>query len=210
MTEVQPDTEELIRRTGAGDRGARGALLERHRARLWRMIALRLDPRLAARVDPSDVVQDVLAEADRRLDRYVRKRPLPFYPWLRQLAVDRLADQHRRHLGAGRRSVAREENEAWGLPDASAEELMDRLLAPGDSPSAAVRKDETRDRVRAALEAMAEQEREVLILRYLEQLSAREVGAVLGITEAAAKKRALRALLRLRELLKDLAPGGEA
>jgi len=209
VTDVQPDTEELLRRTGAGDRGARGALLERHRARLWRMIALRLDPRLAARVDPSDVVQDVLAEADRRLDRYVRKRPLPFYPWLRQLAVDRLADQHRRHLRAGRRSVAREEQEPWSLPDASAAELMDRLLAPGDSPSAAVRKDEVRDRVRAALEAMAEQEREVLILRYLEQLSAREVGAVLGITEAAAKKRALRALLRLRELLKDLAPGGE-
>jgi RNA polymerase sigma-70 factor, ECF subfamily len=209
VTEVLPDTEELLRRTGAGDRGARGALLDRHRERLLRMIALRLDPRLAARVDPSDVVQDVLAEADRRLDRYVRKRPLPFYPWLRQLAVDRLADQHRRHVRAGRRSVAREEQEPWSLPDESAMQLMDRLLAPGDSPSAAVRKDEVRDRVRAALEAMAEQEREVLILRYLEQLSAREVGAVLGIGEAAAKKRALRALLRLRELLKDLAPGGE-
>jgi RNA polymerase sigma-70 factor (ECF subfamily) len=209
VTEVQPDTEELIRRTGAGDRAARGALLARHRARLLRMIALRLDPRLAARIDPSDVVQDVLAEADRRLDGYVRKQPLPFYPWLRQLAVDRLADQHRRHLRAGRRSVAREEQEPWSLPDASAAELMDRLLAPGDSPSAAMRKDEVRDRVRAALEAMAEQEREVLILRYLEQLSAREVGAVLEISEAAAKKRALRALRRLREFLKDLAPGGE-
>jgi RNA polymerase sigma-70 factor (ECF subfamily) len=173
------------------------------------MVALRLDPRLAARVDPSDVVQDVLAEADRRLDAYMRKQPLPFYPWLRQLAVDRLADQHRRHLRAGRRSVTREEQEAWGLPGASAAELMDRLFALGDSPSAAVRRDEVRDQVRAALEAMAEQEREVLILRYLEQLSAREVGAVLGIGEAAAKKRALRALRRLRELLKGLAPGGE-
>jgi RNA polymerase sigma-70 factor, ECF subfamily len=209
VTEVQPDTEELLRRTGAGDRGARGALLERHRERLLRMVALRLDPRLAARVDPSDVVQDVLAEADRRLDAYMRKQPLPFYPWLRQLAVDRLADQHRRHVRAGRRSVRREENEGWGLPDASAEELMDRLLAPGDSPSAAMRRDEARDLVRAALEAMAEQEREVLILRYLEQLPAREVGAVLGIGDAAAKKRALRALRRLRELLKGLAPGGE-
>jgi RNA polymerase sigma-70 factor, ECF subfamily len=209
MTEVQPDTEELLRRTGAGDRGARGALLERHRGRLRRMIALRIDPRLAARVDPSDVVQDVLAEADRRLDGYVYKRPLPFYPWLRQLAWDRLADQHRRHVRAGRRSVTREEKEAWGLPDASAAELADRLLAPGDSPSAALQRDEVRDRVRAALEAMAGQEREVLILRYLEQLSAREVGAVLGISEEAAKKRALRALRRLRELLKGLAPGGE-
>jgi RNA polymerase sigma-70 factor, ECF subfamily len=209
VTEVQPDTEELLRRAGAGDRAARGALLERHRERLGRMIALRLDPRLAARVDPSDVVQDVLAAADRRLDDYVRRKPLPFYPWLRQLACERLADQYRRHVRAGRRSVTREEQSPWALPDASALEIMDKLLGPDESPSAAARRDETRDQVRKALEAMPAQEREVLILRYLEQLSARDVGAVLGISEEAAKKRALRALRRLRELLKGLAPGGE-
>ena len=210
MTDAPPDTEELLRRTGAGDRDARGALLQRHRERLRRMIALRLDPRLAARVDPSDVVQDVLADADHRLDQYVHTRPLPFYPWLRQLAWDRLADQHRRHVLAGRRSVKREEAAAWGLSDASAAELVQRLLAPGDSPSAGLHQREQRDQVRAALEAMPAQEREVLVLRYLEELSARDVGAVLGITEAAAKKRALRAPRRLRELLKGGAPGDES
>jgi RNA polymerase sigma-70 factor (ECF subfamily) len=208
MTLAPPDTEELLRRTAAGDRGARGALLDRHRARLRRMIALRLDPRLAARVDPSDVVQEALAEADRRLDRYIRERPLPFYPWLRQLAWDRLADQHRRHVRAGRRSVAREEGRFGGLSDSSAAELADQLLARGDSPSEAMRRDELRGRVRAALEALAEADREVLVLRYLERLSAREVGAVLGVGEAAAKKRALRALQRLRELLRGHTPGG--
>lgn len=194
MTDAPPDTEELLRRTGAGDRDARGALLQRHRGRLRRMIALRLDPRLAARVDPSDVVQEVLAEADHRLDRYVHTRPLPFYPWLRQLAWDRLADQHRRHLRAGRRSVRREEGAAWNLSDTSVEELAQRMVAPGDNPSAGLHRQEQRDRVRAALEAMPEQDREVLVLRYLEELSARDVGAVLGVTEGAAKKRALRAL----------------
>jgi DNA-directed RNA polymerase specialized sigma24 family protein len=89
MTRAQPDTEELLRRVDAGDGQARGALLQRHRIRLKRLIALRLDPRLAARVDPSDVVQEALAEADRRLDRYIQERPLPFYPWLRQLVQDR-------------------------------------------------------------------------------------------------------------------------
>jgi RNA polymerase sigma-70 factor (ECF subfamily) len=138
VNNVQPDTDELLRLTGAGDRGARGALLERHRDRLRRMIALRIDPRLAARVDPSDVVQEALAEADRRLDRYVHEQPLPFYPWLRQLAWDRLADQHRRHVQADRRSVKREEAAPWGLPDSSAAELADRLFAPGESPSAGV------------------------------------------------------------------------
>jgi RNA polymerase sigma-70 factor, ECF subfamily len=107
MTRAQPDTDELLRRTGDGDRHARGELLQRHRPRLRRLIALRLDPRLAARIDPSDVVQEVFAEADRRLGRYLRERPLPFYPWLRQLALDRLVAHHRRHVRAGRRSVLR-------------------------------------------------------------------------------------------------------
>jgi RNA polymerase sigma-70 factor (ECF subfamily) len=208
MSHAPPDTDELLRRTGAGDRDARGALLGRHRDRLRRMVALRLDPRLAARVDPSDVVQEVLVEADRRLDRYARERPLPFYPWLRQLAWDRLADQHRRHVRAGRRTVAREEVRFGRLPDSSAEELANRILGRGESPSSGMRRDEQRERVRAALEALAEADREVLVLRYLEQLSARDVGAVLGVSEEAAKKRALRALQRLRALLAGDAPGG--
>jgi RNA polymerase sigma-70 factor (ECF subfamily) len=88
------------------------------------MVELRMNPRLAARLDPSDVVQEVLAEADRRLDDYLRERPLPFFPWLRQIAVDRLADAHRRHVRAARRSVVREEA---ALPESSALELAGRL-----------------------------------------------------------------------------------
>src|SRR5262245_39565819 len=109
MTLTEPDTDELLRRSAAGDRAARGALLQRHRGRLRRMVAVRLDARLGARLDPSDVVQETLAEADRRLDDYLRERSLPFYPWLRRLAGEKLADQHRRHVRAARRSVTREE-----------------------------------------------------------------------------------------------------
>src|SRR5436853_2187221 len=129
MTQPQPDTEELLRRAGDGDRDARGAVLDRHRRRLRRMVALRMDPRLAARVDASDVVQETLAEADRRMSDYLRERPLPFYPWLRRLALDRLAWQHRFHVRAARRSVTREELAPLRLPDGSALELANRLLA---------------------------------------------------------------------------------
>jgi RNA polymerase sigma-70 factor (ECF subfamily) len=208
MTQAQPDTEELLRRAGQGDRRARGALLERHRGRLRRMVALRLDPRLAARVDPSDVVQETLAEADRRLDSYLRERPLPFYPWLRQLAWDRLIEQHRRHVRAGRRTVTREVPPAPGLSGASALELAELLLAPAGTPSAAAQRQELGERVRAALDSLPEPDREVIVLRYLEELPAREVGSVLGISEAAAKKRALRALQRLRDRLPGESPGG--
>jgi RNA polymerase sigma-70 factor, ECF subfamily len=164
------------------------------------MVALRLDPRLAARLDPSDVVQDTLAEADRRLDDYLRQPPIPFYPWLRQIACDRLGQEYRRHIRADKRSVTREESPP-ALPGGSALELADRLLDRGTGPSESLRREERRQRVRRALEALPEPEREVLALRYLEQMSAREVGAVLDLTEDAAKKRALRALRRLQSLL---------
>ena len=54
----QPDTEKLLDRAGAGDWTARQQLLMRHRNRLRQMVALRIDRRMAARVDPSDVVQE--------------------------------------------------------------------------------------------------------------------------------------------------------
>jgi len=79
----EPDTEVLLARAAAGDRAARDGLLERFRPRLRQLVGLRLDRRLAARLDPSDVVQESLAEAAAKLDAYLRTRPLPFYPWLR-------------------------------------------------------------------------------------------------------------------------------
>jgi RNA polymerase sigma-70 factor, ECF subfamily len=100
-----PDTEELLNQAAAGDTQARGRLLERHRDRLRRMVALRLDRRLASRIDPSDVVQDSLAEAAGRLSDYLRERPLPFYPWLRQLAWAKIVDMHRRHVHAHERTL---------------------------------------------------------------------------------------------------------
>jgi RNA polymerase sigma-70 factor (ECF subfamily) len=165
------------------------------------MVELRMDPRLAARVDPSDVVQDALVEADARLDVYVRDQPLPFYPWLRQLAWDRLADVHRRHVRAARRSVTREQANPSGLSDNSALELAGRLVETGAGPSDLARREELRVLVRAALERLSESDREVLVLRHLEQMSVKEIAAVLGVSEGAVKTRTLRALRRLRTLL---------
>lgn len=132
MQQPGPDTDELLARSAAGDRSARGQLLERHRRRLKRTVAVRLDRRLAPRVDPSDVVQEALAEAARRLDEYLRDRPMPYYPWLRRLAWVRLDKAHRRHT-AGRRDVGREEPPA--LPDRSAAALADRLMAGDTGPA---------------------------------------------------------------------------
>jgi RNA polymerase sigma-70 factor (ECF subfamily) len=204
VTRPNPDTDELLAAASHGDAKARCSLLDRHRDRLRRLIAVRFDRRLTARLDPSDLVQETLAEAARRLDDYLRDRPLPFYPWLRQIAWNRMIDARRYHLRAGRRSIGREE--PAGLPDESALELAERLLA-GEAPSTGLRRAEQQAQVRRALERLPERDREVLVLRYLEQLSTAEAAAVLDISEGAVRVRMLRALRRLRDILKTLGVG---
>ncbi len=172
---------------------AREALLARHRERLRKMIACRLDRRLAARIDPSDVVQDVRVEASRRLDRYLRERPLPFYPWLRALAGERLIALHRRHIQAARRSVRREEPGLLALPGESLADLAEQLVTSATSPSQRLLRQETRQRVQQALSALAERDREVLVLRHLEQLSVAQTAEVLEISPGAVKTRHVRA-----------------
>jgi RNA polymerase sigma-70 factor (ECF subfamily) len=199
MVRREPDTDELIAQASQGDRSARQQLLARHRDRLKQMVRVRMDRRLAARVDPSDVVQEALVDAAQKLSGYLREQPVPFYPWLRRLAWEHLVRLHQRHLYASKRSVLREEVPA--LPGESAVELARRLLGSATSPSRQLLRKELRRRVQDALDQLGERDREVLVLRYLEGLSVQETAAVLATTEGAVKVRHLRALERLRGLL---------
>jgi RNA polymerase sigma-70 factor (ECF subfamily) len=197
MTETSRVNQELIDRAGRGDDAARRELLERYRDNLRRMVATRLDRRLAPRIDPSDVVQETLAVASRRMDEYLRDQPLPFFGWLRQIAGERVIDTHRRHVLSQRRSITRE-SRAPDLPDDSAAGLARRLMANDTSPSNRLLRQERRDQVMAALAGLAPRDREVLAMRHLEQLSTSEIADALGITVGAVEARLLRALIRLR------------
>ncbi|HKI19851.1 MAG TPA: sigma-70 family RNA polymerase sigma factor [Isosphaeraceae bacterium] len=195
-----PETEELLRNASGGG-PALDDLLERHRKRLRRMVSVRLDRRLAPLVDPSDVVQEALADASRKLNDFLRDRPLPFYPWLRRLAWERIIQFHRRHIRAQKRAVTREERLDLPLPDESAMKLADRLLASGTTPSQRVLRDEQGRRLREVLDRLRPNDREVLVMCYLEELTFSEIGAALLISENAAKVRHFRALERVRKLL---------
>jgi RNA polymerase sigma-70 factor (ECF subfamily) len=200
MTDVTRNTESLIDQARHGDGAARLSLLERYRDYLRKMVAVRLDRRLAPRVDASDVVQETLALASRRMDDYLRDQPLPFLGWLRQLATESIKDTHRRHIGSQRRSVDREAQDA-DLPDESAVQLGQRLLARDTSPSNRMIRQERRDQVKTALAEISTRDREILVMRYLEHLDGAEIAEALGITEGAVKLRLLRALQRMRGLL---------
>ncbi|MCA9149497.1 MAG: sigma-70 family RNA polymerase sigma factor, partial [Planctomycetales bacterium] len=172
------------------------------RPRLRRMIEVRMDPRVAARVDASDIVQDAIAEAAKRLPRFPIESELPAYAWLRKLAWERLIQVHREHLGAQKRSVRQEAHSA--RIDPSADYLATRFVAEQSSPSGRAVRRELCDRVRKALEELGPIDREVLVLRHLEQLTLREIAATLEISEAAAQSRYRRAVERAHEALADL------
>ena len=203
MPTAAPDTDELLDLCEQGDATARDRLLDRHRGRLRRMIDAHLDPRLAGRLDSSDVVQDTLAAAARKLPKYLRERPLPFYPWLRQIAFDRLVELHRRHIQAGRRSVRRESPLAPHLPDDSVADLARRIAGQGSSPSAHAVRQELFARVRAAIDSLPPADRELILLRHVEQLPLKDIAAILGTTEGAARTRHFRILQRLHNMLSE-------
>ena len=128
MSEVQPDSAEtqgLLEQASAGDTSAFERLFTRHQPYLQQLVELRLDPRLRARLDPSDIVQEAHMEAFRRLSAYLEKRPMPFRLWLRQIACDHAAKARRHHLGTARRSLGREA----ALPEQSSLVFAEKLMA---------------------------------------------------------------------------------
>lgn len=207
MTNRESEHDEILARAARGDPSARAQLLEQHRDRLKRMVALRLDRRVLKRVDPSDIIQETLIQANHKLDEYLRQQPIPFYPWLRQLAWDQLVTAYRRHVVAHRRSTIREDF-VPDLSDESVAELATFLCDLSEEPLRKLLRAEAQGRLRDALSQLAEQDREILVLRYLEQLSTADTAAILKLGLSAVKMRHLRAIERLRELLgnQPLAP----
>jgi RNA polymerase sigma-70 factor (ECF subfamily) len=198
----------LVERAVEGDPLSWKALLDRSRSRLRRMVALRLDQRVQGRVDPSDILQEAYLDAARRLGDYARQPDMPFFLWLRFLVMQRLQEQHRRHLGAAARGVSREISLYRGtMPETTTAALAAHLLGRLTSPSQAAIRAERKIRLQEALNGMDPIDREVLALRHFEELNNAETAAVLGLEKSAASKRYGRALVRLKQILAAL-PGG--
>lgn len=195
-------TQELLADVGRGDSEAVNRLLERHRASLRKLVQLRLDRNIARRVDASDIVQDVLLEANARLQDYIADPCMPFHLWLRHLAKDRIIDMHRRHRAAQRRSTDRERSLASPqFADRSSFDLASQLQASELTPAAASIRKELEQRFLAALDQLDDEDRDILLMRHFEQLGNSEVAEALGLSAAAAGMRHLRALRRLRTVL---------
>jgi RNA polymerase sigma-70 factor, ECF subfamily len=202
MLDTGIEIQGLVDRLRGGDSSALGGLFSHYRERLRRMIEVRLDQRLGGRISASDVLQETFLDATKRVPHFLRKPDLPFYVWLRMVTGQRLAEVHRQHLGAQMRSMGHEVSiDRPFLACASSPCLAANLVGQLTSPSHAARRNELLKQVEGALERLDAGDREVLALRHFEELSNNEVAEILGIQKAAASKRYVRALQRLKETL---------
>src|SRR5438552_3880953 len=130
------ETLDLLEQARRGEQRAVEELLTRHRESVRRMIDLRLDPAIVQRLDASDVVQDVLLEASRRLQEFLKKPSMPFHLWLRHIAKDHIIDAHRKHHQAQKRGVNREQPLVRpGWADRSSLDLAGQLLDQEMTPA---------------------------------------------------------------------------
>lgn len=191
-------------------RGGKPTLLKvflDHRQRLRRMVSVRMDRRVARRIDPSDVLQEVYLDASRQWEGYLADPPMSLSIWLRFLTSQRLMALHRRHLGAQKRD-ARQEVALDRCPTRSADSAsaLEPAAAAMTSPSRAAIRGEIQAGLQRLLDQMTPGDREILVLRHHEQLTNQQAAEVLGISVAAASKRYIRALERLRSAM-AAAPG---
>jgi RNA polymerase sigma-70 factor (ECF subfamily) len=185
---------------GETDRTCLEEWLSAHRERLRAMVALRLDHRIGARIDPSDVIQDAFFEAAQRYPEYCANPNLSPYLWLRFLTMQRLLILHRRHAQSKNRDTAREVRLDDAL-EVSVDGLARCFADSGTSPSGQVEHADEVARLQQALGTLESLDREILALRHFEQLTNGEAAGVLGIRPGTASQRYFRAVERLRELL---------
>jgi RNA polymerase sigma-70 factor (ECF subfamily) len=172
------------------------------------MVEMRLDRRLAGRIDASDVIQEACVDATRKLDEYLHDPKLPLFLWLRLVVGERLLKLHRQHLGAQMRDAGQEVSlYREALPTASSAALAAQLLGKHTSPTQAAVRAERMLRLQDALNALDPIDREILSLRHFEELTRAEAAQALGIEEAAVAKRYVRALKWLKDTLAGM-PGG--
>lgn len=178
-----------------------------YRPRLERIAGFRLNPRLQARVDTEDVLQETYLAAIKRIKHCDTTSPETVFVWLRLILQQTLVDLHRRHLQAAGRDQQREIRADQTDPGTSGC-IASHLVARVSSPSMSLKREELNERLKLALEQMEETDREVLALRHFEELSNSEVAQVLHLSVKAASIRYIRAMKKLKTLMESLPEWG--
>jgi len=182
-----PETT-LLERAREGSSEALGALLARCGERLLSLIRLRLGPRLRERVEPRDVLQATLLKALEAFGRFEGRETASLMAWLARIAENEVRDQADFH-GRQRRDAARQ----VPLEDAPESALVERAR----SLTSRIALDQRMERLERALETLLPEQREVIVLRRLHEMSYPEIATRLGRSADACRMLFTRAMTAL-------------
>lgn len=194
--------EHALKRLRDGDPEVLGELFDRYRKRLLHIVQVRMDRRLASRVDAEDVLQEIYLDAASRVQHYIQNHSGSFFVWLRLIATQTMANFYRRHLNTQMRDVRRDVSISAGkAPDSPTRPIAMQLIGHLTSPSKAAIRQESIEQLESAIDVLKPADREVIALRHFEMLDNKEVAEVLCIREKAASIRYIRAIKRLKDAL---------
>ena len=185
-----------------GDPEALARYCEDLRRPLGAFIDRRLGAALKRKVEVEDMLQETFAEAIRATAKTdLSTRDL--FGWLCQIAEHRIIDAHRFHFDAQKRDAGREVSlQGPAAPSESGEAGLIHLLALSmTTPSQAFSRNVREQRMHEALASLAEDQREALRLRYIENLPSKEIAERLGRTDAAVRVLLTRSLKKLQLIL---------
>lgn len=178
-----------------------GQPLGKFRNYLLLLARAQIAPRLRARMDASDVVQQTLLEAHRDLDQFSGRSEAQLAAWLRQILARNLANAIRDH-GRAKRDVWKERSLEAALEQSSAR-LDAWLAADHSSPGQRAERNEAVDRLASALTAVSDDQREALVLRHLQGRSLAEIAEIMGRSPSAVAGLIHRGLTGLRARLRE-------
>jgi RNA polymerase sigma-70 factor (ECF subfamily) len=189
---------DLLTQARAGDAAARERLFANCRDYLGLAARARVEARLRAKVDASDLVQQTLLEAHRGFERFQGATEAEWLAWLRRILDHNAADFVRRYRGTGKRQVGREvplagaDSSAVGCPEPAAGD---------ESPSANAIRHEGELALTAALAQLSPDYREVIVLRNLQRLPFDEVAKRMDRSRPAVQMLWMRAIQKLQEVM---------
>ena len=177
--------------------------LEEHRGRLLTLARRNLNPVLARRFSPEDVVQETFSTAYRKLD-FLRNCPeIPVYCKLRKLLFQTITDLERKHLQSRKRDAYREQDVADEKEVSSPGMNWDMFADTVTGPLTQIARQDRYELLRKTMESLPEHDREILELRHFDGMSNSECAEALHLTQKAASIRYVRALEHLKKQLTD-------
>lgn len=175
--------------------------LERFYEYLHLLARVQLNPRLASKVAPSDIVQQTLLKAHEKRDQYRGGTDAELAGWLRTILANTLAETVR-HFGRQQRDAGLEKSLQAAL-DESSDNLERWLAADQSSPSQQVMREEHLARLARALAELPEEQRTVVELRHLRGMQVAAIASQMDRSAASVAGLLRRGLQRLREVLDE-------